>query len=243
MSLNFSKTLWSNPDRSRFFLIPDDRQLPAGDFELKTVTGCQQQVEASAIVEFEISRDEAKIWLKEQFGELLTSVKTGILDTLKNWRSPVPSSKPETDSPSSTSRTEAALSELDNLLNQSAEQLRTQSTHSLEHLKAIAIAFHGMLNNAIASEPEQLTQAKEHAQVLQDHLQALGLQTDIRLDTFPERLHHLYFAEGRGQHLLDNADQLEAIADQIENTSQLAVKSIRVMARYQQKQGTQSPDD
>lgn len=84
----FSYTLWSNTDRTRFFLISDDRELPDGDFELKTVTGRQQHTLENAVVEFEISRDEAKKWLKEQFGELLTSIRVGITDAIKDWRSP-----------------------------------------------------------------------------------------------------------------------------------------------------------
>jgi hypothetical protein len=64
MHLICSKTLWSNHDRTRFFLIPDDRELPGGDFELKTITGRQQHTLENAVVEFEISRDEAKQWLK-----------------------------------------------------------------------------------------------------------------------------------------------------------------------------------
>lgn len=88
MSLNLSQTLWSNHDRTRFFLIPDDREIPNGDFELKTVTGRQEYTFENTVVEFEISRDEAKQWLKEQFGELLSSVRVGITDAIKNWRSP-----------------------------------------------------------------------------------------------------------------------------------------------------------
>ena len=57
MHLNCSKTLWSNHDRTRFFLIPDDRELPGGDFELKTITGRQQHTLENAVIEFEISRD------------------------------------------------------------------------------------------------------------------------------------------------------------------------------------------
>ncbi len=248
MSPDFSKTLWSDTDRNRFFLIPDDRELPSGDFELKTVTGRHQQVEENAITEFEIGRDEAKTWLKEQFGELLSSARKGITDAIKNWRSPQNPSPPQTESPteagasttSNTSRTANALSELDALLNQSAEQMRTKSSHALEHLRAISNALNSMFEGAISPEAEKLAQAQTQAQVLHEHLQALGIQVDVDLKTFPERLHSLYFADRQKQSFQENADQLEAIANQIEQTSKLAVQAIRAMARQQRKHAAQS---
>ncbi len=236
MAFNVSKTLWSDPDRSRFFLIPNDHQLPVGDFELRTVTGRKQQVEESAIIEFEISRDEAKIWLKEQFGEFLTSAKTGIIDALKNWRSP---SNSETDPPTSKSPTETALSELEDLLNQSAEQMQAKSANSLKHLKAIAEALNAMFEGAISSDADGLERAEEQAQILRDNLDALGIKTGTQLETFPKRLHTLYFAEGQAKNFQENADQLEAIANQIEQTSKLAVQAIRAMARQQRKHAAQ----
>ena len=239
--MNFSfETIWSDIDRSRFFLIPNDRQLPVGDFELRTVTGRKQQVEESAIIEFEISRDEAKIWLKEQFGEVLSSAKTGIIDALKNWRSPSSSSNSETDPATPKSRTETALSELEDLLNQSSEQMQAKSVNSLEYLKAIAQALNAMFEGAISSDADGLERAEEQAQILRDNLEALGIKTGTQLETFPKRLHSLYFAERQTKNFQENADQLEAIASQIEQTSKLAVQAIRAMARQQRKHATQS---
>lgn len=81
------KTLWSDTRRSRFFLIPDDRELSRGNFELRTVTGRQRTADEANLEPFEVSQEEAKVWLKEQFSQMLTSAKTSIMDALKNWRS------------------------------------------------------------------------------------------------------------------------------------------------------------
>jgi hypothetical protein len=97
MSPDFSQTLWSNPGRSRFFLIPDDRQLPGGDFVLRTIIGRQMEVEETALAPFEVSREQAKDRLKEQFGQMLTTAKGGIMDALKSWRSPQTQQKSGSD--------------------------------------------------------------------------------------------------------------------------------------------------
>ena len=71
MNTKVSPVLWSNPERSRFFLIPGDRQIPPGDFPLHTITGRQMKVEPNALTPFEVTRDEAKTWLNSQFGQVV----------------------------------------------------------------------------------------------------------------------------------------------------------------------------
>lgn len=71
-------TFWTGEGRSRFFLIPDDQQLPPGDFVLRTLTGREMRVAPSALAEFEVSEREAKEWLKGEFGKLLDSARSKI---------------------------------------------------------------------------------------------------------------------------------------------------------------------
>ena len=54
-------TLWSDTARTRFFLIPDDEQLPPGDFDLRTITGGHLKVDAAALAEFEISEPAPRL--------------------------------------------------------------------------------------------------------------------------------------------------------------------------------------
>ncbi|MEM6253798.1 MAG: hypothetical protein AAF821_12830 [Cyanobacteria bacterium P01_D01_bin.156] len=239
MRSNALKTVWSNSERSRYFLIPDECELPAGDFQLRTTTGRQQTVDEAALTEYEISREEAKAWLKEQFGQILGSAKTGILDGIKRWRSPQATADQPKSEPANT-RPVTALSELEDLLNQSTEQIRAKSTTSFKHLWTIANALNGLFEGAISPEPEGLERAQAQANVLKDSLDALGIQTDIQLETFPERLHNLYFATGQSQTFQENADELDAIANQIEHTAALAVSSIRAMAKQQRKAHNQT---
>lgn len=243
MKTQISKTVWSSSERSRYFLIPDECDLRAGKFQIRTTTGCQQTVHESALIEYEISREEAKAWLKQQFAQILDSAKTGILDGIKRWRSPQSPvvQNPQKSEPAS-SRPIVALSELDDLLNQSTEQIRAKSTTSFKHLWAIANALNGLFEGAISPQPEGLERAQAQAQLLKDSLGALGIQTEIQLENFPERLHNLYFAEGQSQTFQESADELDAIADQVERTSALAIHSIRAMAKQQREQKTCETD-
>ena len=84
-----SRTLWSAPDRARYFLIPDDRVLPPGDLRLFTPTGKRQEVDPAAAAEFEVSREEAKTWaqaeLKEVLGTAREKIQAGLDDVRRSW--------------------------------------------------------------------------------------------------------------------------------------------------------------
>jgi hypothetical protein len=74
-------TVWTNRERSRFFLVPDGEQLPLGKLVLRTLTGRELKVDPSSVAEFEVSEAEAKEWLKGEFGKMLDGTR-GAADTL-----------------------------------------------------------------------------------------------------------------------------------------------------------------
>jgi hypothetical protein len=71
-------TLWSDPERTRFFLVPDDKELPPGQFVLRTITGRNMEVDEAALAEYEISEQEAKEWLKGEFGKMLDGARAAV---------------------------------------------------------------------------------------------------------------------------------------------------------------------
>jgi hypothetical protein len=71
-------TLWSDAARTRFFLIPDQHQLPPGDLPLHTLTGRKLAVDPAAATSFEVSEEKAKEWLESQFGGLLDSARGAV---------------------------------------------------------------------------------------------------------------------------------------------------------------------
>jgi hypothetical protein len=84
---NLALTLWANPMRSRFFLVPDEHPLPPGDFVLRTITGREQRVNSAALVPFEVSEEQAKEWLKDEFGKMLDSARGAVNRFVEKLRS------------------------------------------------------------------------------------------------------------------------------------------------------------
>jgi len=71
-------TLWTDPERTRFFLLPDDCELPPGKFVLRTLTGRKLEVDAASLAAFELSEEQAKEWLRAEFGKMLDDARAAV---------------------------------------------------------------------------------------------------------------------------------------------------------------------
>jgi hypothetical protein len=79
-------TLYTTPDRTRYFLIPEDTDIPAGDLVLRTFAGHERSVDPEAVERHEVSEAEAREWAKDEledvFGEMREKI-LGFTDRLK----------------------------------------------------------------------------------------------------------------------------------------------------------------
>ncbi len=78
MKSYLSVTLWTDAARTRYFLIPDDKEFPSGDFTLRTLTGRKMKIEEGSLAEFELSEEEAKEWLRGEFGKMLDGARAAV---------------------------------------------------------------------------------------------------------------------------------------------------------------------
>ena len=77
-------TLYTTPDRTRFFLVPDDTDLPAGDLRIRTFVGNQRpgqerSVDEATLVSFEVGEDEARAWVKEELSVVLGAARERVM--------------------------------------------------------------------------------------------------------------------------------------------------------------------
>ncbi len=63
------KTLYADPSQSRFYLIPDDAGLPAGELALRSLTGAKLEVAAASAEAFRIDEAQAKELAREAIGK------------------------------------------------------------------------------------------------------------------------------------------------------------------------------
>ena len=119
-----TNTLWSDVTRARHFLIPDSVKAPSGDFVLRTVVGRQMEVDEKAVLQYEVSREEAEAWLKAQFGQLLDGAKESVKELWQRLRKTLLEPK-EAEQPSAQNSAEG-MEELASYLEEAA---RTAGDH------------------------------------------------------------------------------------------------------------------
>ena len=238
MNTKISLTLWSDIERSRFFLISGDCKIPPGDFPLRTITGRQMEVEPNALAPFEISREEAKTWLNSQFDRVLEEAKGKLTNYLSNLGQSATQSQPDseqkkadTEEKTSSEPAYPSLSLLSELTGEPVENLQTEPdaiARSIHHIFSNLIAI---WENATAANPEQLQTARNQIKNFRSILQTHGITVSEKLDEIPDQLHKFYFSSAHTENSQENAANLEQLADQLEQTAVVAGKYLRTMAQ------------
>jgi hypothetical protein len=78
--------LWTNLDRTRFFLIPDDQKLQIGELAIVPLSVGQRFVSSVSVEPFEVTEAEALRWAREELGDSVTELKQVIEAKLDDWR-------------------------------------------------------------------------------------------------------------------------------------------------------------
>ncbi len=68
-------SLWLDYTRTRYFLIPDNQNIPTGDFILFNLTGKKKTVALTAIASFEITEEQAMAYLETELNQLIEQIK------------------------------------------------------------------------------------------------------------------------------------------------------------------------
>lgn len=238
MDITISRTLWSDITRTRHFLIPDGDELSAGDFELRTVTGRQKRVGAETVARYEITHEDAKAWLKDQFGQVVESAKESILDSIRSKMAQEPdldawfgqrthksTSKPETttDLP--------ALSLFAELSGESAEQLQSNPRSLARAIQTLMSQLGTMFSDATAVDETRVDAARERFKNLRHILQQHGLNVNDAMTKFPDKLREAYQSAERDMGTDEMAERLEALAQALEDAATQAAQWLRGQAQ------------
>jgi hypothetical protein len=83
--------MWSTTDNKRWFEVPAEIGIPDGPFEIRDLLGRRRQVDADALMPFELSGAEATTRVRRHMLDLLSKADAG----LESLRSLVPEDRPE----------------------------------------------------------------------------------------------------------------------------------------------------
>lgn len=157
--------LWSNVDRSRWFLIPDNFSPGNGSMPILTLLGDTAMVDLDSVAIYEITEDQARYWAKEQLDQSLDGIRGAIDGKLADWRRQLDEFN-RTPVNEDTSITPNAASKLLDLLKQ----------------------LPGVLGTSLSGDESGVGEARDTMADLQQRLKESGLDLDERFTNFPERL-------------------------------------------------------
>lgn len=231
------KTLWSDVTGTRHFLIPDGQQLPSGEFILRTVTGRQQRVDPNVLASFEVTREEAKIWLQEQFGQVVEQAKGAVMDMLRGGQTPPPDFEAPSSEQPASAKNEApgpdsspGMALFSALSGESVENLKSDTPSLLRGIHKLVTELGEIFEEAIASDDAQWESARQKVRELRSVFLQHGLRLSERMVEIPDWLREwVEAAEDRGNGA-DVAAQLEALAQEFEDVAAAAARHLRALA-------------
>ena len=124
MNSSLSFYLWFNSDRTRFFLVPSDQELPSGDFILRQGVSHQMQVDELALQPYEITREAARSHLDSQAEHVLDEAKSSVLNFLEQFKLPSPPPDPSPPDPAILEKLATGIEQITEAI---ADQLRTKA--------------------------------------------------------------------------------------------------------------------
>ena len=246
------QTLWSDGSRNRHFLISEDKKLPSGDFILRTITGRQQEVDPEAVVPFEVSREEAKEWVKTELGGVLGDLKGGLAGALKNWaQKPHNEAKPsslneetekvgqEKDSP--TPPYQPGLALFAALTGESMEALSSDTEVLRRGLNKLARQLGSLVIGFMSPNGMQLDKAQEDLRTLFATLREHGIPVSNRAEEIPFRVREQIQSAISEEQKELSAARLEALAQWLEETATAAATRLRTTAAQWREGQTDVP--
>ncbi len=161
-----STSLWSTPDRTSWFLVPNSFVPRSGPLLIQNNTGGRTiEVDPLELGEFQITEAEALRWAREELGESLTELKENILAKLDEWRS-----------------------QLDEF-NHAPLTKKTKVTPEAGSLfYELLAALPKVFRESTSEDEARVGSARETMADLERRFEEAGLDVNGRVKAFPERL-------------------------------------------------------
>ena len=234
MNKTLGRSLWSDLTKTRHFLIPDSENLASGDFALRTVTGRQQEVDPDALAPYEVSQEEAKEWLKGQFGQVMEQAKGALLEALRPLQEPryrpPRRRQPRAPSGAGSAQPSPVLTLFAALSGEPVERLKSDPEAVTRGLRHVVDELGAIVEDAAARDEARLETAKERVRGLRAMLNLHGIPVSDKVDALPDRLRQLQRAAEAPEQRAASAAALEALAQGLEEMAGKAAERLRRLA-------------
>jgi hypothetical protein len=227
MLASIAKTVWSNQERTRHFLIPDETKLPPGDFVLRTVIGRQMEVQEEAARAYEVSREEAKAWLSNQMAGMVGHVKDALMKFLAkdpgNSQGTRPDHEASRPDPTGDRKSAAARRAVEHLSATERDALEEKARSLSAAIKEIG----AVVDTVRTGDAAEIDAARLRICALRQRLEAQGIPVSPSIDELPIKLRDFFNSLKSARDAGEQASRLEEMADLVEDIAHRIAQAMR----------------
>ena len=220
MNTKAATSLWIDSTRSQYFLIPDNQEIPSGDFEISAINGNKKTVLLNEIASFEVTESEAKDHLQIETSRGLEKFKKSFLHLII-------CSNQDNKSPEETKTAQNFLAAI---LGITPQELANNPEAARDNFLNLYSELEKLLDTSTEID---LDRAKNNYEIwlsLQETIKAQGidieqLEQELAAD-LPERLEKLFAGGNVDQVLPKITSKLRELANYLDGSSELTGQKI-----------------
>jgi len=208
--------IYTDYPRSRYFLIPNDQNLPSGDFIILTLNGDEKKVDYAAITSFEIADSEAKAYLQTEMAQALDEAKNAFSNflELELQTSQEVSSNPLPSSDQTPSDEELISS----LFGTTPEELPNNPKAAQATFVNFSNELQELLDDSSSKSPNRVEAARAGVSALREKLQAQGINVGDEMEELSDKLLEAFSDSKIEDYLQKILAKLRDLADQIDQS-------------------------
>ncbi|HLP88952.1 MAG TPA: hypothetical protein VK184_10230 [Nostocaceae cyanobacterium] len=238
-------SLWTDSNRLRYFLIPDNQNLPDGEFTIYKVNGYEKKVDITALIVWEISQSEAREYLQADMNQALETAKNAFGDFMLFA--------------AQTFQNSSEPSLVSSALKINPQELQNRPEIAKETTQNLYTELQDLLKEANLQNPQQVEIANSRIHSLQEELQSQGIDISAEMEQLTNKLQEVFASPSFQQNLplilanlqnfLNNIDQSpEKLGETLDNLIQSISEDVltaqeKILDEQRQQQYKQSAQE
>ncbi len=205
--------LYTSTLQTKYYLIPNDLDLPDGDFAIRSASGEEQFVAENAISQFEVNEEAIKTHLKAEMGTALDQVKESLVGSVQLG---LAKARQEIATQREVQAAEDNQPEwLETLLGFTTDEIKDNSQLGEDWLQGVLDGVKTVLEGAASSDPAEQQAAREVMSEVRTRFSEAGIDTTERIAQLPDQLRDTVF----NRDPQERADELTGLAAQLEQAA------------------------
>ena len=187
MSIKQKYVIYSDSTHKWFFLIPEQADLPNGDFTIISLIGREMQIDPTALKPFAVPRELAEAYLSGQMRQGFDRITESVMSFLRTVRD----NRPREEGPNPQD-TRWNVDFLADLFDQPPEAVRRDPEATKQGLQNLFAAGASFFERVKSDDEKQLAAARQQVTSLANLLRRHGVQVDEAIRNLPDELATVY---------------------------------------------------